>query len=457
MTIINMFQEFSQAMTRPTHTNLGAILRGAILADGARTITACIKAASPWATKHFSVYENLMRRAKLNEKLMARILFDMILEHIPKGQAVNLVVDDSLVRRYGPYVMGLGVHRDPLRSSFTRKGVALGHKWVTLSVAIRLPYLRCAIALPIMSVLSIGTKMANRSKVYMNLKHRTPAKLALLLTYIVTKWAPDRRFHLIGDNMYASHRIADLLNTDGACSSLRDTSLVSRMQFDAGLYDPPGEYSGKGPKKRVKGDRLPSPGEAAAMEDACWEAVNVEWYGSTRRDVLLLSGDGLWYKCGTKATQVRWVVVRDPAGRRRDECFFTTDMTLTPKEIVEVYVNRWSIEVTFEETKRHLGLETLRNRSEKAVLRSVPMLLGLFSFIVVWYSTCVGESDRRVQSAPWYDKKAVTFSDMFDAAREDILTEITFDTDRLEPGVFFLAPCYIRAVYKLIADKSQAA
>ena len=132
-------------------------------------------------------------------------------------------------------------------------------------------------------------------------------------------------------------------------------------------------------------------------------------------------------------------------------------MTMTPKEIVETYVLRWSIEVTFEETKCHLGLETLRNRSETAVQRSVPMLLTLFSFINVWYTKCVGENDRRIGAAPWYNKQHVTFSDMLEAARESILLEATFETDRLKPGVFFLAPYPWGLVYKLIAEKNKAA
>ena len=366
-------------------------------------------------------------------------------------------MDDTLVRRYGPYVVGLGVHRDPLRSSSTRKGISLGHKWVVLSIAIKLPFLRCAVALPILSELYVSEKRANRSKVAMKKKHRTPSEIALLLTRIVAGWAPDRRFHLIGDSVYSAHSLADTMNPKSASPGMRNVTFVSRMQFDAGLYEPPGEYSGKGPRRRVRGRKLPSPGEVMATEGAQWEEAEISWYGGTRRVVLLLSGDGLWHKCGTKATKVRWVVVRDPAGKRRDECFFTTDMTMTPKEIVETYVLRWSIEVTFEETKCHLGLETLRNRSETAVRRSVPMLLGLYSLIIVWYTNCVGEHERRVGSAPWYKKPAVTFSDMIEAARETILLEATFETGRLKPGVFFLAPYPWRLVYKLLADKTKAA
>ena len=79
MSIITLFHDFSQANTKPTFKNLTVLLIGAILANGPRTVTACIRAAAPWATKHFSAYENVLRRAKLSDKVMARILFGLIL------------------------------------------------------------------------------------------------------------------------------------------------------------------------------------------------------------------------------------------------------------------------------------------------------------------------------------------------------------------------------------------
>jgi len=120
---------------------------------------------------------------------------------------------------------------------------------------------------------------------------------------------------------------------------------------------------------------------------------------------------------------MRWVVVRDPKGERDDEAFFTTDVAMGLKAIIESFVRRWPLETTFQEARAYLGLETLRNRTAEAVRRSVPMLLALYSLVVVWFARHVRHPEAWVRRTPWYRKLCVTFSDMLAAARQDILGE----------------------------------
>ena len=96
-------------------------------------------------------------------------------------------------------------------------------------------------------------------------------------------------------------------------------------------------------------------------------------------------------------------------------------------------MRRWSLETTFQEAREHLGLETLRNWSEKAVKRSVPFLLGLYSLIVVWFALHVEQPERFPLERPWYKKPSVTFSDMLSAARGDILGELLFQRPQCAP------------------------
>lgn len=456
-TIIALFASFGPALTAPTFDNLGILMRGAILASAERTVTACIRAAAPWAVKHFSAYENVPRRAKLNERGLARILFLMIESLIPKGAVVELIADDTLVRRSGPYVMGIGIHRDPLRTGRgTNYALSLGHKWVVLSVGVRLRFMAGWLALPILSELYVSPDPARRSRVTMKKKHRSPARIAKALVAIVARWAPERRFHLICDKVFASHDLADSMNEQGRIPGLRRVTLVSRLQPDAGLYGRPSLFGGRG-RRRVKGEKLPSPGEVAWGPDARWRTVEVAWYGGGRKVVQLISGAGLWYRCGTMATWVRWVMVRDPEGRREDQVIFTTDRALYSRQIVETFVCRWSLETTFEETRRHLGLETLRNRTATAVSNSVPLLLGLYSLIVVWFTVQHGDSKVTIGAAPWYRKTNVTFSDMLDFAREDVLMDFFLIRRRLKPSVFFLARFPLNIIYSSLAQKTRAA
>jgi hypothetical protein len=464
-TFMMVFSSIGAVLHRPTFLNLRVLLRGALLSSGDRTVTGCLRAAWPWVRKHFSSYENVLRRSRLEMRGMSKGLFRLILGLLPDDAAVVLIVDETLVRRYGPYVAGIGVHRDPLRSSGGSRGLSLGHKWVVLSVAVKLPFMRCVLALPVLSYLYVSPCKARRSRVEVDVKHRSPALICKGLVSIVVGWAPERKFILVADKVFGSHDLADTFNPKGANVRLRSAGIVSRMQPDAGLYAPPPVCVGGRGRRRVKGAKLPNPAQEAACEDASWERADVGWYGGSVKTLLLLSGEGLWYKCGSKATWVRWVYVRDPDGKRREEVFFTTDTGLDAVGIVELYVSRWSLETTFEETKRHLGVETLRNRMLTSVQRSVPLLLSLYSLVIVWFASGGNGSTARIGNAPWYRKDALTFSDILDAARDDVLRDaekavreqIILRRAALDTGEFLFAPFPLRRIYETLAKKTNAA
>lgn len=422
-TLLGVFASWAPVLTEPTFANLAVLLRGAVLASGPRTVTGCLAAAWPWVRKHWSVYENVARRARLPMLVMARGLFLLVLALLPGNGVIELVVDETLVRRYGPWVVGVGMHRDAVRSSQRRVEVSPGHKWVTLGVVMRLAFLRCPVAFPLLCVAYCTRKHARRShakRLYR--KHRTVCELALLMVRWVVRWAPGRQFRLLGDGTYGTHELANALCPSSRYPQLRRASLVSRFPLDGATYAAPSPRSGPG-RPAVKGAKLPSPRQVAADPATAWRRVWVAWYGGTQREVLLCSGTGLWYRPGCGVTPVRWVLVRQLQGKRGDEAFFTTGLAMAPEAIVEAFVRRWSLETAFEETRAHLGLETLRNRTANAVRRSVPLLLALYSLIVVWFARHVQVPGAWVRSWPWYRKQHVTFSDMLAAARDDILAE----------------------------------
>jgi len=453
MTILGLFSQFSQVLTKPTFENLGVLFRGAILSSGHRTVTECLRSALPWVRKHFSAYENVLCRAKINELKAARIIFELVLRLVPEQSEIELVVDETLVRRYGLYVSGVSMHRDSMRSSRTVNQMTPGNLWVVLALAIRLPFSESVAALPIMSLNYVSPKLGKRRNSGYR-KHRTPSELAMLMILIVSRWAPGRRIRLIGDAWYATHEMAALLNEKS--KRRPNGSMVSRFQWEARLHADPGEYSGFG-RPRIIGERLENPRRMSKRLDARWVLCEVNWYGASRKELMLLSGEGLWYRCGQGATWVRWVVVRDPKGKRSDEVFFTTDRSLSPSEIVECYTRRWCIEVTFEEARRHLGIETLRNRTRSAISRSVPMLFALYSLIVVWFALNRPEEKSPVNVAPWYSKRHVTFSDMLSYARGEILEDCVFQQDAFYTCEFLLAPFPLNIIYDLLADKRKAA
>jgi hypothetical protein len=205
-----------------------------------------------------------------------------------------------------------------------------------------------------------------------------------------------------------------------ACRRHR-VALVCRLRLDAGLYDPPGEQPGgkRGPKPK-KGRRQVKLSAWAQRPDTPWEDKEVEWYGGEPRLMRLFSGTGLWYTAGQDPVPIRYVLARDPAGELTDAGYFCTDETMLPEEILRYIVWRWSVETTFEEVRAHLGMETQRQWSDLAIERTTPVLLGLFSIVMLAAARCHEAGLLSAEQTAWYAKEEPTFSDCLRLIRRRI-------------------------------------
>jgi hypothetical protein len=169
-----------------------------------------------------------------------------------------------------------------------------------------------------------------------------------------------------------------------------------------------------------KGQRLPKLTAVLANPATRWTRVWVsEWYGDESRVLAIVSGIAVWYHAGLPPAPIRWVLVRDPAGRREPQAFLSTNLDDTPEAILGRFVWRWRIETTFHEVRRHLGVETQRQWSDQAIRRTTPVLLGLFSLVTLWAGELMedGATAPHPRTAAWYAKPLPTFSDAIAAVR----------------------------------------
>jgi len=149
-----------------------------------------------------------------------------------------------------------------------------------------------------------------------------------------------------------------------AAANPQRLKVVSKFYPDANLFEPPPPYV-KGQSQgrpRVKGKELPKP--AQVVHDTVKRPVlSVAWYGGERRRVEVVTGSGWWYQSGRPLLPVRWVFVRDRTGTHRDEYFFTTDVTMSPKTVIETYTGRWNIEISHPD---HPSSDSLYRRHRAA-------------------------------------------------------------------------------------------
>jgi hypothetical protein len=237
---------------------------------------------------------------------------------------------------------------------------------------------------------------------------------------VLLHWFPPRQFVLTGAGGYGTHEVARF-----AHRYRRRLTLVSRFYATANLYAPPPARSTrpKAGRPRTKGSKQPSPQQVVARTTL--QRVWVRWYGGTTRHVEIVSRQAHWYKTGHGLVPVRWVFVHDCTGTHRDEYFFTTAPTLSPKHLIELYTGRWSLETTFQELRAYLGLETTCGWSQAPGLRAAPCLFGLFSVVALLYAYLPACHTAGAQVA-WVGKRNVTFSDALAAVRRWVWSEWIF-------------------------------
>src|SRR6266705_2238076 len=401
---------FADLFTRPTWSNVLVLLAGVILAPGRRTVTAALRILGRDRDPDFCTFHRILNRAIWSSRAGARQLLILLIKaFVPSGAPVVIGLDDTIERRWGTKISARGIYRDPVRSSKGHFVKASGLRWLSAMLLVRVPWADRVMALPFLTLLA-------PSKRFYADKTRAPKTLldwARQAALQIPRWLPDHYIVLVADSAFAAIEFLAAVR--------KHVCVVTRLRLDANLFEfaPPKR---KGPGRRpIRGK--PHKKLSAILTDrkVSWTRYRVSlWYGRTNRIVEIATGTALWYRGGVPPVPIRWLLVRDPTGEFDPQAFLATDLNAHPHDILAWFVSRWQVEVTFEEVRAHLGVETQRQWSDKAILRTTPALLALFSIVTLWTHDLARSRKLRPRTAAWYPKSFLTFSDAIAAVRRKI-------------------------------------
>src|SRR6266853_1372627 len=365
---------FADLFTRPTWSNVLVLLAGVILAPGRRTVTTALRILGRDRDPDFCTFHRILNRAAWSSRAAAgRLLLLLVTAFVPSGAPVVIGIDDTIERRWGPKISARGIYRDPVRSSKGHFVKASGLRWLSAMLLVRVPWADHIMALPFLTLLA-------PSKRFYAGKSRAPKTLldwARQAALQIHRWLPGRYIVLVADSAFAAIEFLAAVRNH--------VCVVTRLRLDANLFAFPPQ------KRKRRGLSL--------------------WYGRTNRLVEIASGTAIWYRGGTPPVPIRWLLVRDPKGELEPQAFLATDLNVRPCDILAWFVSRWQVEVTFEETRAHLGVETQRQWSDKAIPRTTPALLSLFSIVTLWAHDLSKSRKLKPRTAAWYPKAFLTFSD----------------------------------------------
>jgi hypothetical protein len=411
--IIHVLRHFELAFSEPVWQWAKILLVGAILAPGKRTVTACLRVMGLAQERQFQTFHRVLNRDRWSSHALSRLLLRLLVDaFVPADEPVVLGLDDHIERRRGDKIAAKGIYRDPVRSSKSFFVKTSGLRWVCLMLLAPIPWAARVWALPFLTVLAPSERYHQERE----LRHKTLADHARQMLAQVRRWLPNRQIVVTADSSYA---VLELLFA--AAGLAQPVTSITRLRLDAGLYDPPpAREKGKKGAPRKKGERQPTLAQRLSDPKTVWETTSVRWYGGTTRQVELASGTAVWYHSGKPVVPLRWVLIRDPLGRFESQALLSTEASHAAAQIVEWFVLRWQVEVTFEEARAHLGVETQRQWSDLAIVRTTPALLGLFSLVTLMAHQVLQKQEVVCRQAAWYQKTLPTFSDTLALVRQQL-------------------------------------
>jgi hypothetical protein len=329
-----------------------------------------------------------------------------------------IAIDDTLARKRGLKMFGVGMHHDPLLSSRSKTITNWGHSWVVLGVIVRFPFREDHYyCLPILFRLYLNKdKAAKHRRIY-----RKRTELAVEMLEVLCKHRKSKHFHALADSAYGGASVL--------CHLPENCDLTSRLVKNARLYGPPPTRKPGNPgRPRKRGERLPTP--QAMLAGRC-RRVSLDIYGRSEEARV---ADTCARVYAAPARPLRVVAVEALRGGRGQEVFYSTCHDATAEEVIGWYAARWSIEVSFHDSKQSLGFQEPQGWKRKAVERTAPVAMLLYSLIVLWFA---GEGHRRYRplDCPWYTTKAApSFTDMLATLRRESIRRKVLSLSLRGPG-----------------------
>jgi len=398
---------FAPLFTNPVFCHVQVLIQGAILSPSSRTVASALRAMGKSDEKNFQNYHRVLNRDEWGSLAAARILLGLLVKVFVPFGVILIGMDDTIERRRGEKIKAKGIYRDPVRSSHSHFVKVSGLRWLCFMLLVKVPFSGRVWALPFLSVLCPSERYDEERGV----RHRKLTDRARHALLLIARWLVGREIVVVADSSFAALDLLSAVN--------QEVTVVTRLRMDAALYEPAVQrQKGQLGRSRKKGQRLATLQQVARSAKTKWEKVSVkDWYGCGQRAVEITSGTCVWYHTGKEAVPIRWVLIRDPAGKFETQALMCTKLEAAPPQIINWFIKRWQLEVTFEESRRHLGIETQRQWSDKAIARTTPCLFGLYSIVTMLAQQLATEKKLTTKSTAWYAKEVATFSDAIAAVR----------------------------------------
>jgi hypothetical protein len=427
ITFISVIGVFAPVFSRPVWQHVKVLITGAVLVPGSRTVAAILRIMGLSTASDFQTYHRVLNRAVWSPLTASRLLLRLLVAVFVPGGVVVFGLDDTIERRRGEQIQAKGIYRDPVRSSHAHFVKVSGLRWLNAMLLTPIAWANRVWALPCLTVLCPSERFyAQRGR-----RHQPLTERAWQMIRLIVHWLPGREVAWVADSSFAVLELLDKVQT------LPRASVITRLRLDAALYDPPPPRAPRQTgRPRLKGKRRPTLEAVLTHEKTQWSLLPIaQWYGAGPREVEVATATAIWYHAGKPPVAIRWVLIRDPQEVFKPQALLSTNPAHTPEQMLTWFVRRWTMEVTFEEARAHLGMETQRQWNHRAIARTTPALLSLYAIITLTAHQLLQKGVAIGRPSAWYTKTWPTFSDAMALVRRHLWEHMHFSTSQQDPDM----------------------
>lgn len=415
--------QFRSLFTKRTFALLKTLLAGTLLATGCRTVCMALRFCGLSSEKTFCNYHRFLSRARWNALKASHLLLSLLVNTFCKeGEPLIFGIDETIERRRGAMIKAKGIYRDPVRSSHSHFVKCSGLRWMCMMLLTTIPFAKKIWALPFLTALAPSERYCTEY----NRKHKKITDWARQMILMLCRWLKERSIIIVADSSYSALEL--LAAVKGKAT------LITRLRLDAALYDPVVQKDKNNPgRPRLKDKRQPTLKQRLTDKSLTWVCVTIpQWYGQKDRKMMLATGTAIWYHSGMLPVAIRWILLKDGEGKGEPAALLCTDEQLAGLDVINYFIRRWTVEVTFKEVRTHLGVETQRQWSDRAITRTTPCLMALLSITTVWANKLHDSGALLIERVGWYEKELPTFADALAAVRRQLWAAHSFCTSGSE-------------------------
>lgn len=411
---------FKNLFSKKVFEHVKTLIMGALLTIGGHTVSSALRFTGLAKQAAFHKYHRVLSLVRWSALQASKVLLHLLIGcFTAKEEALVFGIDETIERRRGKKIKAKGIYRDPVRSSHSHFVKCSGLRWISLMLLANVGWAGHVWALPFLTVLAPSERYCTEA----GRRHKKVTDWARQIVVQLHRWLPKRLLVIVADSSYA---VLELLN------AVKDKVVfISRLRLDAALYgEVPQQQQSKRGRKRLKGERQPTLKERLNDKATRWQTITIaQWYGKPNKQVLVATDIAIWYHSGMAPLLIRWVLIKDAEDKSKPAAaLLCTHTAMSAEQIIAYFVRRWTMEVTLKESRTHLGVESQRGWSDKTIERSTPVLLGLFSIVVLWADKLQKQQLLHLQQTAWYHKQHITFADAIAAVRGNLWKEAIFHT-----------------------------